>query len=464
MFFIFFAMSTDFDPIIFRQWTEKLRGQLAVEVYDRFFSGMELLGCDSERLRVAFPADVDLARLERLYGGILEESWREAGGKALRVELVHGDAPAPAAPPPPPASAAAADSIQGISLNPDYTFETFVEGSNTSQAVSAAKAVAANPGDLYNPLLIYGGPGLGKTHLLQAVANEVKRRFPHKTIRYITAEAFRTEYTDAIARTRDNDRSLIREMDEFYRQKVDVLLMDDVQGLANTEGVQNQLFHVFNALYESKRQIVLTSDRPIIEIEKLEARLVTRFNWGLSLDIQPPDVETREAILRDKLRRMHYPDALTDENIRLIATNISSDIRTLEGVLRKLFFVQGVRKQPIDSEMIREALKDFSQGERRRVSAGEIVSAVCAEFSVDEPRMYDRKRGSQEVAYARMVAMYLIREWTKMSLKSIGGVFNGRDHSTVISAVNKIGNAVKNDPQARHVVERIKARLGGSRL
>lgn len=454
-------MSTDSDPIIFRQWTEKLRGQLSVETYDRFFGGMELLDWNPDRLRVSFPAESDLSRLERLYGGILEEALRELTGKEMRVELLARDSAPAAAPAPSSAPESDGNILPGIDLNPGYTFETFVEGSNSLYAVAAAKAVAQNPGGAYNPLLIYGGSGLGKTHLLHAIANGIRRSFPQKTIRYITADAFRTEYTDAISRTKQafGDRNQIREMDDFYRNKVDVLLMDDVQLLAATEGVQVQLFHIFNALHDSRRQIVLASDRPVAEIANLEERLVTRFQGGLCLDIQPPDVETREAILRDKIRRLDSPLLLDDEALRLIATQTPSDIRSLESVLRKLLFTQTIRKTPIDSAMIESVLHDFPQGPSLRATPGAILSAVCDEFSVEEARMLEKGRGTQEVAFARMVAMTLMKQLTKMSLKSIGAFFGGRDHSTVISAVRKVENAVQTDARTRSSMERIRTKL-----
>ena len=207
MFFIFSTMSNDSDPILFRQWTEKLRGELSVEAYDRFFGEMKLLDCDSERLRVSFPAECDLAKLERLYRGLLEESWREVSGRELRVEMVPGASQAPAPAPAPSSARDSADVLPGIDNNPEYTFETFVAGSNSRYAFAAAKAVAQDPGDLYNPLLIYGGSGLGKTHLLHAIANGIRRSFPQKTIRYITADAFRTEYTDAHIGSRNMGKS-----------------------------------------------------------------------------------------------------------------------------------------------------------------------------------------------------------------------------------------------------------------
>ncbi len=460
MFFIFSAMASDSDPIIFRQWTDKLRGELSVETYERFFGGMELLDWSPDRLRVSFPAESDLPKLERLYGGILEDALHELTGKEMRVELLARDsspAPGPAAP-----SAREPDGniLPGIDINPAYTFETFVEGSNSLYAVAAAKAVAQKPGGAYNPLLIYGGSGLGKTHLLHAIANGIRRSFPQKTIRYITADAFRTEYTDAISLANQaNDRNLIREMDDFYRNKVDVLLMDDVQLLAETQGVQVQLFHIFNALHDSRRQIVLASDRPVAEIANLEDRLVTRFQGGLCLDIQPPDVETREAILRDKIRRLDYPLLLDDAALRLIATQTPSDVRSLESVLRKLLFTQTIRKTPIDAAMIEGVLHDFPQGTTLRVTAGAILSAVCDEFSVEEARTLEKGRGTQEVAFARMVAMSLMKQLTNMSLKSIGDFFGGRDHSTVISALRKVEKSVQTDARTRSGVERIKAKL-----
>ena len=451
------------DPIIWNEWIERLRGQLSPEIFNRHFSGMELVGISGDCLKVALPAGADLATLSRAYGGILDLTWSEAVGKDQRVELAVGGAQA--APEPSPA-AEAADFIPGVSLNPDFTFETFVEGNNNSYAVAAAHSVAEQPGGPFNPLLIYGGSGLGKTHLLHAIGNAIHARFPEKTIRCITANDFSREYVDNIRRSdnenmrrSDGSRPVrpIDEMDDFYRHKVDVLLMDDIQFLASGEATQIQLFHIFNELYGSRKQIVLTSDKPVSELEGLEERLVTRFQGGLSLDVQPPDVEMREAILRNKLQRMDRD--LSDEIIRAIAMRVAPNIRMLEQVLRQLLFAATCNKCDITPELVDKVLGSIGQSARGPVTASQILGAVCAEFHIDESRILEKGRGTQEAAGARMVAMYLMRKLTKMSLKSVGNYFSGRDHSTVVSAVNNVEKSLEADPGLRRSVDNLMARL-----
>jgi chromosomal replication initiator protein len=337
-------------------------------------------------------------------------------------------------------------------LNPKYTFETFVVGKSNQFAHAAARAVAEHPATSYNPLFIFGGSGLGKTHIMQAVGNHVRRDSnPNVVLHYASAENFMNEMIGAIQQGRTY------EFRNKYRA-VDVLLIDDVHFLQGKESTQEEFFHTFNALYDAHKQIVLTSDRPPKEIPTLEERLVSRFEWGLVTDIQPPDLETRIAILRKKAEDDRLE--IRDDVLEFIASNVRSNIRELEGSLIRLLAFSSLTDSDIDIALAREVLKDFLKKPDKVITVESIQKMVADCFGIPEEAMKVKKRTSS-LAYPRQVAMFLARQLTNLSLSEIGSRFGGRDHTTVIHACEKIAAASEQDPNLRHTLQRLTSALQG---
>ncbi|MFH0931359.1 MAG: chromosomal replication initiator protein DnaA [Candidatus Zixiibacteriota bacterium] len=321
-------------------------------------------------------------------------------------------------------------------FNPRYTFETFVVGESNQFAHAAALAVAEAPGKTkFNPLFIYGGVGLGKTHLAQAIGHYVNEEYNELNVLYATSEKFTNDFINSIT----NNTS--PEFVNFYRN-VDLLLLDDIQFLAGKESTQVQFFHAFNALYQSGKQIVLTSDRPPKEIKGLEERLLSRMQWGLVTDIQPPDLETRIAILQKKSES----DGITipQEIAVFIADNITSNIRELEGALIRLLAYSSLNSKELSVELAKEVLKDVIKNGSKEITISDIRKKVAESFNLSVENLCSKKK-TQEIALARQVAMYLARSLTRASLKTIGLEFGGRDHSTVIHAYNLIVECLKKD-------------------
>ena len=332
-------------------------------------------------------------------------------------------------------------------LNSSYTFGNFVEGRSNQFAKAASLAVAEAPGKTsFNPLVIYGGVGLGKTHLIQAIGNFAKENGSAKIVRYLSSEKFTIEFINAI----QNNRTA--EFSQIYRN-VDLLLVDDIQFFMSKERTQEEFFHTFNTLHQKGKQIVLSSDRPPKELVGLEERLLSRFQWGLIADIQPPDLETRIAILQQKadLDSINLPM----EIIEYIATNITSNIRELEGALIKLLAFSSLRGVDINLELAKMVLKDIVVNKRRDISIEEIQRCVCQYFNIPDDLLRGKSR-KKEIAFARQIAMYLSKEMTHYSLKSIGLHFGGRDHTTVIHALRTIGSLVT-DKRKEKIAETIEA-------
>ncbi len=345
------------------------------------------------------------------------------------------------------------DAIQSANLNPKYTFDTFVVGSNNNLAHAAALAVAESPGEIYNPLFIYGGVGLGKTHLMHAIAHFILKNDPKAKILYVTSETFTNELIDAI---RNKNNITTTEFREKYRNN-DVLLIDDIQFIIGKESTQEEFFHTFNTLYESKKQIIISSDKPPKEIETLEERLRSRFEWGLTVDIQSPDYETRMAILRKKEEMEGYN--IDNEVIKYIATNVKSNIRELEGALTKIVALSRLNKCDITLQLAEEALKDIiSPGSQREVTAELILQIVADHFGLT-PLDITSQRRSKEIVYPRQITMYLCRSMMDIPLQSIGKVLGGRDHTTIIHGCEKIAADLKKDDSLKNTIEILKKKI-----
>ncbi len=335
-----------------------------------------------------------------------------------------------------------------------YTFDNFVIGASNRFAHAAALAAAETPGTQYNPLFIYGGVGLGKTHLLQAIGNYVLRNHPGLKVRYVTLETFTNDFINSL---RDDS---IEGFKNRYRT-IDVLLIDDVQFLQKKEQTQEEFFHTFNALYDAQKQIVITSDRHPKGLATLEDRLVSRFEWGLITDIQPPDLETRVAILRKKVRSDGIALA-DDEVLMLIASRVPTNIRELEGCLTRVVAYSSVTKRPMDVDLAREVLKDIPETPSSRVTIELILSSVAESTGVSVTEITGDKR-SRAIVESRHLAMYLARELTDASLPKIGERIGNRDHTTVLHAVEKIAKLMREDREMYNRVQRLTSKVKSAR-
>ena len=349
--------------------------------------------------------------------------------------------------------------FEKANLNPKYTFDTFVVGSNNNFAHAASLAVAESPGDVYNPLFIYGGVGLGKTHLMHSIAHFILENDPSKQVLYVTSEAFTNELIDALKAGKTGSELAMTKFREKYRNN-DVLLIDDIQFIIGKESTQEEFFHTFNHLHVSGKQIIISSDKPPKDIETLEARLRTRFEWGLIADISAPDYETRMAILRKKeeldgLDRYHIPDDV----MQYIANNIKSNIRELEGSLNKLIALSNLENKPIDISLAAESLKDMiSPDNNRPVTPELIIDIVSDHFNIPVSELKGKKRNA-EIVLPRQIVMYLCRTLTDTPLKAIGALLGGKDHASVNHGVKKIENELKTDEALNNTVNIIKKKI-----
>ena len=334
------------------------------------------------------------------------------------------------------------------SLNPKYTFDTFVVGNNNRFAHAAALAVAEAPASMYNPLFIYGGVGLGKTHLMQAIGNEILKRDSSKKVLYVTSEAFTNELVNAI-----KDANYKNELFRNKYRNIDILLIDDIQFFAGKNTAQEEFFHTFNTLHQNGKQIILSSDKPPRDIALLEDRLKSRFEWGLIADISMPDYEMRLAILRKKTQLEGI--LIDDDILSLIATRIDSNIRELEGVLNKILAYTSLTHSPITIEVVEKAINDVTLQKENIISADYIQDVVSNYFKIDKRDMVSSKK-SNDIAYPRQRAMYLCRTVGQMSFPRIGNDFGGRDHTTVMHAYKKIEKEIKENTNTKLIVESVK--------
>ncbi len=443
----------------------RLQGALNDATYQSWFG--EALGAKltDEAFVVGVPNDFTREWIEGHFLGLLHAVVKDAIGRDQAVRLIvqqkRLEQPASEQPATAGAPGRAEQQVERLpdralaGLNQKYTFDSFVIGSSNRFAHAAALAVAEAPAQAYNPLFIYGGTGLGKTHLLQAIGDYVGQHLPGFAVRYVTSETFMNDFINSLRDKR------IEGFKQRYRT-YDVLLIDDVQFFEHKERIQEEFFHTFNTLYEAGKQIVMSSDRPPREISTLEERLRSRFEWGLITDIQPPDLETRIAILRKKVAldgiRVPDPQVLT-----FIASRVSTNIRELEGALTRVVAFSSLTGRPMTVELAGDVLKDvFPQGEFAEVSIERIQNAVSERFGLSIDELCGDRR-SQNIVYPRQVAMYLSRELTDSSLPRIGRHFGGRDHTTVIHATSKIARMIREDRSVYNLVQELTARIKQSR-
>ena len=345
---------------------------------------------------------------------------------------------------------------EAANLNPKYKFDTFVVGSNNKFAHSASLAVAESPGKAYNPLYLYGGAGLGKTHLMHSIGHFLLEKNSDTKVLYVTSEEFTNEVIESI---RSGNAAAMTKLRDKYRT-VDVLMIDDVQFIIGKESTQEEFFHTFNVLHAAGKQIVLSSDRPPKEMETLDERFRSRFEWGLIADIQPPDYETRVAILRKNAENCYMQ--IDEEIINYIATNIKSNIRELEGAFNKIIAFSKLNKVNPSLELAEEALKDIISPDKQKVITPELIINVVSEHFSIKPEDITSKKRNAEFALPRQIVMYLCREYTDISLQNIGKILNKKDHTTIMHGINKISEEITRDEDLKNKIDIIKKKLSPS--
>ncbi len=347
------------------------------------------------------------------------------------------------------------DVFEAAGLFPEFTFSSFVVGENNNLAHAAALAVAESPGEIYNPLYIYGGSGLGKTHLMQAIAHFILQKNPQMKVLYITCETFMNELIEAIRVSNDNPTANTQFRDKY--RNVDVLLIDDIQFISGKASTQQEFFHTFNALYEKKKQIIISSDKPPKEIDNLEERLCSRFLWGLPVDIQSPNYETRVAILKKKIELANAPD-IPEDVISYIATNVSSNIRELESALNKIIFYSKLTSSEITLAFTEDVLKELITNAQNEVTPDMIIKIVAEHFDIPISDILSKKK-TQEIVYPRHLCMYLCRILTDVALSLIGKKLGNRDHTTIIHGVDKIQKEMDKNEKVRKDIEILKKKI-----
>jgi chromosomal replication initiator protein len=445
-------------------WTsaqDHLRAKLGRDTFNMWFAPLRASAVDSQNLTIEAPNEFCEVWLKDNYLSLMQDAVAVAAGCKLAVifKATNGGSmvvnevartKSTAKPKPTDAPIERAHTHGDLHFNPKNTFETFVVGNNNNFAYAASKAVAETPGKAYNPLFLYGGVGLGKTHLLQAIGQHVVGNRKGARVAYISSEKFTNEYIEAI---QNNKLVAFRKK---YRQS-EVLLIDDIQFLAGKERIQEEFFHTFNALHEAHRQIVLTCDRPASEIQGLEQRLVSRFEWGQTADVQAPDVETRLAILHKKAQSMNV--VLPDDIINFLATRIRTNIRRLEGALIRVASYASLTGKKLNIEIVEGLLREILHEEGRMTISIEVIQKKVAEHYDIRLADMTSKRRPENIAFPRQIAMYLSRQLTESSLNTIGEAFGGRDHGTVLHACRLVKDRMEVDSNVRQVVNYLEKQL-----
>lgn len=455
---------------------EDFRGRLSPEIFDNWFNPIQASVDEAGTMELRTANEFSRIWLEDNYLDLIRERARHLCGGEVMVRIMtktepntaesdsdynnrhntpnvpshhHSSRSQPAA-----ASTNGRAPKRNLSLNPRNTFENFIVGPSNQLAHAAATAVAAEPGQAFNPLFMYGETGLGKTHLMHAIAHAAQQANPDIQVVYLSCEKFTNNFLRAI---RENSLDAFRRL---YR-KVDLLLIDDIHFLENKERTQEEFFHTFNELFESQRQLCLTSDRPASEIAKLESRLISRFQWGMVTDIQAPDLETRTAILKKKAMAMGC-DSLSEEVLQFLAGRITRNVRRLEGALIKVGTYARLCRQPISVRQTEQLVQDILQEEvQQQVTIDRIQRKVAEFYDIRVSDMQSRRRPSH-IAFPRQVAMYISRLLTQHPLKEIGDSFGGRDHGTVIHAVKAVENIMEQDEKARQNIDYLARQLRGN--
>ncbi|CDC31758.1 chromosomal replication initiator protein DnaA [Clostridium sp. CAG:508] len=423
---------------------ELLKTEVTGISYSTWISNIEIFSVDDTTITIMAQNIVHKDMLESRYLSLLKNTFSFITHKNYDVKIIcEEDMPKAEAPVIP------TNTPNSSNLNPKYTFNSFVVGNNNSFAHAAALAVAEAPATAYNPLFLYGGVGLGKTHLMHAIGNEILKNNKNASVLYVSSEKFTNQFINAI---KDNKNEMFRNK---YRN-IDVLLIDDIQFIAGKERIQEEFFHTFNTLHDDGKQIIISSDRPPKDIQPLEDRLRTRFEWGLIADISNPDYETRMAILKKKAQ---LDNIIIDDDVLVnIATHIDTNIRELEGALNKLIAYSTLSNSPITIELSNKAISDVVSHHNKVLSI-EYIQEVCAKYFNVTVEDLKGSRRSADIAFARQVAMYFCRDVANLSTPKIGLAFGKRDHSTVMHGCNKIANEIKENTNTKLIVETVKNSL-----
>jgi chromosomal replication initiator protein len=435
---------------------QALQSKVSRPSFDTWLKSTRAAQFSETALVICAPNNFAREWLETRYTRLIENAVMECTGMEVDIRIITEEdldlpAAAPAAQPPKRApKTEPAPATASSMLNPKYRFETFVIGNNNRFAHAASLAIAESPAKAYNPLFLYGGVGLGKTHLMHAIGHYILEHNPSSRVSYLSSEKFTNEFINAI---RDNRGESFRNK---YRN-IDILLIDDIQFLAGKESTQEEFFHTFNSLHEQGKQIVISSDRPPKEIPTLEDRLRSRFEWGLITDIQPPDLETRIAILRKKAKAENLD--IPNEAMMYIASQIDTNIRELEGALIRVVAYSSLINQDINTQLAAEALKDIIPNHRNRVITIQDIQQRVGEYYGLKPEDFKARKRTKAVAFPRQIAMYLSRELTDHSLPKIGEAFGGRDHTTVIHAHEKIQTSIEQDQELYKVIQSIREKI-----
>ncbi|MEK7315494.1 MAG: chromosomal replication initiator protein DnaA [Candidatus Eisenbacteria bacterium] len=427
----------------------RIQANLSGQTFDTWFRSLTALEFDGRTLLLEVPSPFYVDWLDQHYRSLIESSLSAATGQPVGVSFqIRSEPEAPEEEERPRLGPISRDETH---LVPQNTFDSFIVGSGNQFAHAVCQAVSQSPGTRYNPLFLYGGVGLGKTHLMHAIGHNVRQQRTGARIFFVSAEKFMNEMIYAI------QHATTLEFKSRYRT-ADILLIDDIQFLAGKESTQEEFFHTFNALHDQKKQIVLTSDGPPNSMTALQERLVSRFTWGVVADIQAPDLETRVAIVKKKAEMQGRN--LPNEIALLLASNIKTNIRDLEGSLARLLAFSDLTNQPLTVEFAQEVLRDQIKPDLQRVDVHEIQRLVARHFSVTEESLRGKRR-TDTIAFPRQIGMYITRTITDLSLAEIGAKFGGRDHTTVMHACQKIDGLMQNDKEIRKTVEELMGVLNG---
>ena len=430
---------------------ELLKNELTEISFNTWIKTIEPLALNSNSIELGAPTDFNKGILESRYAALIRNAIKQISSKEYNINIIV------------PSQETAKRNQQNMEngnseeftysiLNPKYTFDTFVIGNSNRLAHAASVAVAESPAKAYNPLFLYGGVGLGKTHLMHAIGHYILTQNPASKVIYVSSEKFTNELINAIK----DDRN--EEFRSKYRN-IDVLLIDDIQFIGGKERTQEEFFHTFNALYEANKQIIISSDRSPKEITTLEERLRSRFEWGLTADIQTPDVETRIAILKKKAQQENL--YIPNDVLEFIAEKVASNIRELEGALNKVIAYSSLTENEISVDLATETLKEIiSASNSRVINSMLIIDTVSRYFDIRQDEFKSKKR-NREISFPRQIAMYLCRDLTDLSLPKIGDAFGGRDHTTVIHGIDKITEDLQNNPEIRRTIDELRRNITG---
>ena len=441
--------------VLWKECLKIIKQNVTLMTYNTWFHPIKALEIKGSTLTVQLPSQFFWEWIDEHFNTLINKTIHEVLGEDAKLAYVLNEEKEPNEKDSKPVQLPQLSAIKNkpeyeTYLNSRYTFDNFIKGEGNQLARAAASAISDNPGGTsFNPFFVYGGVGLGKTHLIQAIGNKIVKNFPDKKVIYLSSDIFTVEFVEAIQSNKVNEFS------SFYRN-MDVLIIDDIQFLIGKEKTQDLFFHIFNTLHQSKKQIVLSSDKAPKDLKGLDDRLISRFQWGLPADIQPPELETRIAILKKKSE--DFGMTVSNDILEYIANNITSNIRELEGCLIKLLANSSLNSKEINLDLAKKTVKEIATDRKVNVTIEMITKNVCSYLKVDENKIRDKTR-KKEIVLARQIAMYLAKELTKSSLKTIGLHFGGRDHSTVIHACTSIEELKRKDSVLNEIIENLKNQI-----